>query len=495
MRSRAAMASVWAIVGGAAQNAITFLILIYLAHVLHPRDFGLMSIVAIALDLGSLVARWGQVELLQQDRFKDDHVLNASFWMSAAIALLFTLAALATARPVAMAFGAGPLEWMILLSAPVFLLNGCSVVPEALLRREMRFRLLATRSTVTTLLSGVVAILLAYRGYGAVTLAAQRLVQALALQAWNWTSIAWRPRPRGGGARVRGLFKEGASVMIGTMLPMLVPRSVDLLVGVTLGPAKLGLMRIAFRVYDLLAQIVIMPLVSVSISQLGRVKSDPAELSRLYLRYTQVSAALICPLLVGFGIVADDAVPLLFGHQWVGSVVLVRIIAVSALVAPVNYFFSAVMVSVGQSARVLRQGLFQLVAGLILSGIAIRYSIVAVLIAQVARAMMVSVYNVIDLRRHVGIALAALGRAFAPAFAGTAAMACCAIGFRIAAAGRIAVLPDLIGAVLAGMLGYAAVIALGERLSWWSGTLSTIATLIRPRRPATERATGLATPQ
>ncbi len=60
VKSRLASSAFWAIAGNGTQFTVVFLLLVYLARILTPRDFGLMATVSIGLDLGTRVARWGQ---------------------------------------------------------------------------------------------------------------------------------------------------------------------------------------------------------------------------------------------------------------------------------------------------------------------------------------------------------------------------------------------------------------------------------------------------
>ncbi len=139
---------------------------------------------------------------------------------------------------------------MMMICAPIFLFSATGSTAEAVLRREFRFNVLAFRSTVATLIGALVAIIFVHLGFGALTLAIQRLVQAVCSGLWIWTAVDWRPSLRlrlGWSGR---LVREGGSVMLGTLLPVSVPRITDLLVGLFMGPTVLGLMRVATRINE-----------------------------------------------------------------------------------------------------------------------------------------------------------------------------------------------------------------------------------------------------
>lgn len=473
--SRVARASLWAVAGGTSQYLVTFLLLVYLARVLHPRDFGLMATVTIGLDLGMQIARWGQIELLQQSCYKSDEARNQALRLSLAVALVFAAIYIVIAQPLAHFFQSPELATMLYMCAPVFVFSSLSATAEGILRSDFRFRMLAYRGSVTALIGGVIAILLAASGYGALALAAQRLAQSAIAVVWVWSAVDWRPSLKRKVGFSRTMVHDGASMMTGSILQMLVPRSIDLFVGIMLGPAALGLLRIAFRVFEFVGQMVIMPLVGVANTQLAYFAKDVSGLRQSYLRFTQISASFICPMMIGFAIVAPEAVPLLFGEKWISCVPLVQMVSVLALTAPPNYFFPAAMVALGQSRLVLRQGVFQVVTGLVLAAAAAQYSLTAVLVTQIARGILLTGYNFFDLRRHAGLRLRETARTMAPPYVATAAMALAMIGSRIAIGDDGAPMQRLTGLTAIGTATYVGTILIGVRLRLWPDFLEVIA--------------------
>ena len=479
--SRVARASVWAIAGGTSQHLITFGLLVYLARVLDPRDFGLMATVTIGLDLGMQIARWGQVELLQQSRYQTDAARNQALRLSLALALCFAAIFIIIAPPVAQLYSSPELATMLYLCAPVFLFSALSATAEGILRSEFRFETLAYRGTVTAVLGGIAAVMLAALGYGALALAAQRIVQSAISFIWVWSAISWRPQFRHRISFSPTLLRDGASTMTGALLPILVPRSIDLLVGVILGPAQLGLLKISFRIFEFVGQLVIMPLVGVATAQLARFADDIDGLRQSYLRFAQVSAALLCPMMIGFAMVAPEVVPLLFGQKWTSSIPLVQMVSILALTAPPNYFFPAAMVAIGQSRVVLRQGIFQVVVGLVLAIIAAQHSVEAVLITQIIRGVLLTGYNFFDLRRFAGMKFRQMARSMAPPYVATAVTALVMLAMRFAFAGSATPLHLVLILTAGGGMAYVLTILFGTWLRIWPEFFHTIGPMLPAR--------------
>jgi O-antigen/teichoic acid export membrane protein len=489
MASQLVSASFWAIAGSASQYVAVFFLLVYLAHSLSPHDFGLMATVTVFLDLGMQIARWGQLELLQQPRYRNDEARNQSLRLSLAIACVFAALFVIGAEPIGRMYRSRQLPQMMYICAAVFPFYAAGSIAEAILRSEFRFRLLAFRNTVVTVIGAGVAILLASHGFGALTLAIQRLAQVSMASLWVWTAVTWKPRLTGRVAWSSALVRDGASVMFGTVLPLLVPRTVDLLVGFTLGPSQLGLMRVAYRINDFVSQMLVLPLVQVANAQLSSLSADLESMRRAYLRLTQASAAMMCPVLIGLALVANEAVPLMFGEKWRPCVPLVQIVSLVALVAPVNLYFSSAMVALGHTKLVLRQGLFQLVVGITLAMIASRISLQAIVIAHVVRATLVCIFNIFDLRRRMQSSLRDLWHFMAAPYISTLIMAAGVGSARLLLAGSVTPLVMLVALTAVGGASYAASLWFGGRLRLWPSHASLFDALL-PRRWRPRATTG-----
>jgi PST family polysaccharide transporter len=465
------------------QYVVSFGLLVYLAHALEPRDFGLIATVSIGLDLGTRISRWGQVELLQQERYRNDEARNQSFRLSLLVGVVFTVLFLLLAKPVGAAYHSSQLTLMMLICAPVFLLSAPGATAEALLRTEFRFNLIAVRNSVTAVAGAAVAVVLIHQGYGVVGVAIQRVIQSCVSSAWVWSGVKWRPKFFGRIAWSPRLFHEGTHIMFGTLMPLLVPRSVDLFVGAFIGASQLGLMRVGTRINDFVGQIVVMPLVSVANTHLSTLCDDLAAMRRSYLRMTQTSAALMCPALIGLSLVAPEAVPIIFGHKWAGAVPFVEVIGLLGIVAPINYYFSPVMMALGQSRLVLRQGFIQVVLGMGLAFVGAMISLFAVAVANVLRGTIIAIWNLLELKRAMKLDMRDVAAHLAPPYLGTLAMAAVVLALRILLGSEVAPLERLIVLSASGAAVYGVVVLAGGRVGLWPARASLqIAALIRPRR-------------
>jgi hypothetical protein len=145
----------------------------------------------------------------------------------------------------------------------------------------------------------------------------------------------------------------------------------------------------------------------------------------------------------------------------------VQVIGLLALVAPINYYFAPSMIALGQSREVIRQGILQIILGAILTAAAAQVSLVAIAWAHVIRGLVVSLYNIFDLRKHMGVRIGTLARSLAVPYLGTAAMTAAILIARMSLIGDLAPTLRLMALVGIGGVGYGVALWLVAKAGLW----------------------------
>ena len=130
------------------------------------------------------------------------------------------------------------------------------------------------------------------------------------------------------------------------------------------------------------------------------------------------SAIIAFPALVGFGVVAPDAVPAIYGAKWAEAGQLAQIFAFMVVPFTLNFFASPVLSALGHGRDMRTLAIVQLVLTLSMTLLAVPYGIFAVGAAYVGRAYLTLPLQIWFLRRRAGITIKdTFGAIAAPFFA------------------------------------------------------------------------------
>jgi O-antigen/teichoic acid export membrane protein len=248
------------------------------------------------------------------------------------------------------------------------------------------------------------------------------------------------------------------------------PRIIDSMVGIFLGAYWLGYLRLARRAFEFITQFAVQPITSVALSTFSRLQHDQAALTRAYLRMTQVVAFVVVPVFAGLALTASEFVPLVFGEKWRPSVLLLQLFAVMSLTSPISYFFAPTLNAVGATSVVLRQGILQLLMTVVFTAIAAPFGIVAIVVAQIIRGLLVNAYNLAALKRNVGFSPQVLLIRLLPIGAGIAGMIVLVTILKIAL--PIKGWTFVVTSALCGAATYIGVLVAGDYLRYWPDYMS-----------------------
>jgi len=469
IKRRVLSASLWSLAGSGGQQAISFLLFIYLARELGPADIGLIALAIVFLDILGTMSRCGQVEALQRYANLEDRVTSTSFWLLTLGGTVSFLSILLIGFALRSFYGQETLGNVLLLLAPLSALQAWNAVPEAMLKHRLDFRLLTIRSWTATLAGGALAIYLVHQELGVYALVGQRLGTAVVRTIMLWALLRWRPRFTFDRGEAWKLLGTGFQIMLANMAGVINLRIADSITGVFLGPQQLGFLRLGWRVFDVIVQFAVMPMSSVALSSFSKLRENPESLRRAYLRLTQFMALASLPAFFGLGVVADVLVPVVLGEKWLPSIGVLQLLGFLILPGTINYFFAPLLVAVGTTRVVLNQSIVQVFVTALLLWAGARWGVEGVLIAHILRANFVSWYNLYAMNKAVELRPMSVIRMLAPPSIACAVMVGVVWLAKHELSATYSGIPLLALLVVIGVVAYGVALCAGDVVGLWKG--------------------------
>ena len=287
-----------------------------LARLLRPSDFGVLTMVTTFSLLLASCSLNGFTEAVIQFEEIDHYTASNLFWLNSAIGLVLAIA-FATTGPVLAKFYGNPVVANVAVGVSVGIFIGAlGTIHSALLKRAMRFNVVAAVDFIALLTYTAVAILLASRGWGVWALVAGIVAQQVSVTIAAWLICRWVPSsPRRTGSTIE-MVRFAATVYAQFSLLYATLNVDNLLVGWRFNAVALGFYKRAYDLFALTSGQVTAPLNNVALATLSRLNQDHLR----FRRYLAASLGMIA--FAGMGISADlilvgrDVVMLVLGPQW-----------------------------------------------------------------------------------------------------------------------------------------------------------------------------------
>ena len=354
LRRRSVRGGMVNLVSQGTQFLIQSVATVVLARLLTPADFGLVAMVATITGLGQAFADLGLSEAtIQRKEITNDQV-STLFWINLAIGVGLMLVTMGLAPFLAWFYRDARLVGITLMLSLTFLFGGLRVQADAVLKRQMRFSSLAVRDIISYLVAVPTAIILAMKGASYWALVALPLTLNFTQMSLSWLMVNWRPGLPRRDAEVGSMIAFGGNVAASYLI-LNVSRSADnVLIGWHWGAGPLGLYSRAYNLLMLPVRQLSTPAGSVAVPAFSRTQDDPERFARYYLRTVNLILWISAPVFGYLFVAAHPVITLMLGHQWGEAAPVFQILTISALGQLLLDSTTWLLVSRGQSRRLLK---------------------------------------------------------------------------------------------------------------------------------------------
>ena len=393
----------WTLVRIASDQVFSFIVFVILARLLSPSEFGAFALAVAFSEVGRVIAVSGMVQNIARAQRMSPGLADTVFWTNLAMSVAVALVVLALAPLVMDLIGqpdaTAPLQALGLV-LPIVALGATHL---SLRLREFGHKSLALRSVAGGTIGGAAAIAAAFAGWGIWSLVVQRFVTEAVNAIMSWHAYKWLPGRNVSWLQLRAIWGFGFDVTLTQILSLLPRRATDVVVGAMIDTAAVGIFRTARRTNELILSGTVHPFTTVAMQTLARLQANTEELVKAYRWMLSKSTMLTIPAFVGFGVLAPDAVPAIFGAQWAHSGEIVQILTFMVVSSSFSNFTGPLLMAIGRASSLRTFTLGQVISTVVFVAAAAPFGLIAVAWASVARSYLALPFQLWLLRRTCGI--------------------------------------------------------------------------------------------
>ncbi len=289
---------------------------VLMARLVAPDDFGRVAIAVTVVGFFRVFKEAGlSIATVQREGITHAQVSNL-FWINLGVSALITLL-LSASAPVMAWFYKDPklIEIMVLLSL-TFIFSGSIVQHQALLSRQMRFKLVAVIEIGSTLTGYLTGVVMAWRGLGCWSLVGSTLAMELSALLLTWFASGWRPQLPAKGVKTRQLLGFGANLTAGSFLYSIARGLDGLFIGRLYGAQAVGFYSRATVLLMRPLEQFLSPINAVFVPSLSRLQNQPERYRRAFLGAFETIGLVTFPVTGLFLSVAHPLILVVLGHRW-----------------------------------------------------------------------------------------------------------------------------------------------------------------------------------
>lgn len=365
LKQKTVKGTIWSSLERFSVQGIHFVVMILMARILSPQDYGLVGMITIFIAISQSIIDSGfsQALIRKQNRTEIDN--STVFFFNIAVGVVLYILLYISAPFIADFYNEPQLTNITRAIGIVIIFNSLAIVQRALLTIKLDFKTQAKASLTAAIISGAIGIVMAYTGFGVWSIVCQQIVSNLITTLLLWVLSKWKPLLKYSWESFREFFSFGSKILISGLIDTLYKNIYLIVIGKTFKATDLGYYTRSQQFGDFASTNITGIFQRVTYPVLCSIQDDDERLSNVYRRLLRVSAFVIFPLMMGLASVAKPFITTILTDKWIFSATLLVPICFQGMWYPVHAINLNLLQVKGRSDLFLRLEIIKKAIGII----------------------------------------------------------------------------------------------------------------------------------
>lgn len=429
---------IWAFGEQFAAQAVSFILSVILARLLMPDEYGTITMVLVFINIANVFVTNGFGEALVQRKNATDEDFTTVFYCSLAVAV-FLYSVLYITAPLIATFYDSPELALVLrvlsLKLPIASINS---IQRAYVQKNMQFKKFFFSTLGGTILSGVLGIFMAYKGFGVWALVAQYMSNSCVATIVMFFTVRWKPKLIFCKSSAKELIKYAWKLTAASLINTVYNELRSLIIGKKYSSSDLAYYNKGNHIPSLAITNINSAISTVIFPAMSQCNNAPNRLKAITRRSMKVAAFVIFPVMGGIIGVGESLIRLLLTEKWIPCVPYLYMACMYWACQPVQTANWQVIKAMGRSDLALRLEIYKKVIGFLLVFVSIPFGVEAIAASNVLFAIISMLINIIPNKKLINYSIREQMLDLAPSFISSVVM--CLVVLEV---GNI-VLPDIV---------------------------------------------------
>src|SRR5690625_2279435 len=337
-----------------ASRGIGFITTIILARLLTPKDFGLIAMLTIFISVSESLSNGGFNHALIQKKDVDEDEYSAVFFINLGASAILYIILFITAPGIANFYDQPMLIPLTRILSLSFVINAFCYIQQTKLTKELQFKTLMIVHIPATIVSAIVAISMAYKGFGVWSLVAQTLSLRLVLAIQLWFQSKWRPINKLNIKKAKPLFSFGGKIMVSRVIDRIYNNIYLIVIGRFYSAITLGYYQNSFKLVNTPTDTFSSVIRNVTFPAFSSVQEKTDKLKLGLKKSNQHFIFILLPILVICAVIAEPLFRFLLTAKWLPSVPYFQILCIAGIITPLSQFSLDMMKVKGRGGLFLK---------------------------------------------------------------------------------------------------------------------------------------------
>lgn len=392
---------IWSFGERISAQLVTFIVSVVLARFLLPEDFGAVTLIMVFITIANVFVSNGFGEALIQKKDASEEDYSTVFWCSIILSILLYFILYLGAPYIASFYRTEELTFLIRVLSIKLPIASFSTIQHAYVSKHMQFKKFFFSTLLGTVISGVIGILLAYKGFGAWAIVAQYLTNSLIDTIVLLFTVPWRPKFFFDLQSAKVLLGFGWKMMASALINTTYSELRPLIIGRVYTTGELAHYKRGAQFPQLFITNINSAVSAVLFPVIASHNESIVEVKRLTRQSLKATAYLVFPLMVGLAVVAKPLVSILLTDKWLPCVPFLQLACISYGLQPIQTANCQAIKSIGRSDVYLRMEIVKKIVGISLLFAAMNRGVFVIAIADVIAVLFSAIVSMAPNKRLI----------------------------------------------------------------------------------------------
>lgn len=299
-----------------------------LARLLNPEEFGIVAISMVFISFFNLMGTMGIGAAIIQNDSLTTNDIKSIFTFSIVIAISISLLFFLSSRIIADYYESPELNAICKMLSFCIFFNIIVTVPQSLLYKKLRFKILAILTIITQIFAGIVGVFLAYQGFSYYSLVAKSIISSFLMFL---LVVYINPIKIGliSSNSIFKIFKFSSNQFLFNFINYFSRNLDNILIGKYLGKSSLGFYEKSYYLMTLPIGNLTNVITPVLHPVLSKFQNEPLVIYSQYKSICSFLALIGFPLSIFLYFSAEELILLIYGNQWIESIPVFKMLTLS----------------------------------------------------------------------------------------------------------------------------------------------------------------------
>lgn len=407
---------IWSFVDNFASQGIGFVVGVILARLLSPSEFGLIGMITVFVAISQAFIDSGFSNALIRKSNPAQSDYSTVFFFNLLVGILAYCTLFFSAGSISSFFQEPDLKQLLQVLGLSLLISALSLIQRVQLTKRIDFKLQTRISVIASVSSGIVAILMAYYGYGVWSLVYKTIVQEAVIGFLFWLWNGWRPSWIFDKTSFKEMFGFGSRLLVSSLIDTIYQNIYYLIIGKYFSASELGYYTRADQFRKLPSQNITGVIQRVSYPVLASINGDVPRLKAAYKKLIKGTMLISFVLMIGMAAVAEPMVLALIGDKWLPSVVYLQLLCFVGMFYPLHALNLNMLNVQGRSDLFLRLEVIKKLLAIPTIIVGIYFSVKAMILGMMVNTLIAYYLNSYWSGKFIGYSIAEQLKDILPAF-------------------------------------------------------------------------------